>query len=397
MFFSFTLSKSLISISFAGICLIGLLDFFNVKLTLKEKWFSSLFILFYGFIFLSYFNSEDTEEATRKLILKLPILFFPLVLFAVKNIAELTKFRAILALNYAFFVPGFISVYNYLINKQLFDQLILESKPLPIEFGYGIYHIQFSILMAIAVLLGVFLFFETLKKRKLNWIGYGLIFLVICNFIFIHILSARTGLLALYIGLSFFVAQVFTIIQLKQRLILTFFVFLIPIVLFVFSSSLQNRVKNSVEDFKVVWNNANANDYSFAMRVKAWKNGISVIGANFFFGTGIGDADKVLEQNFEKEDASILPQNRRNPHFQTLETWVQSGVFAALMLVCIWVFSFFRFKEKYNWHFLALVSLLFVASCFESILERQVSVIAFSFFIAFVLVKIPKIETHDSH
>ena len=374
-----------------------MLDFFNVKLTLKEKWFSSLFILFYGFIFLSYFNSEDTEEATRKLILKLPILFFPLVLFAVKNIAELTKFRAILALNYAFFVPGFISVYNYLINKQLFDQLILESKPLPIEFGYGIYHIQFSILMAIAVLLGVFLFFETLKKRKLNWIGYGLIFLVICNFIFIHILSARTGLLALYIGLSFFVAQVFTIIQLKQRLILTFFVFLIPIVLFVFSSSLQNRVKNSVEDFKVVWNNANANDYSFAMRVKAWKNGISVIGANFFFGTGIGDADKVLEQNFEKEDASILPQNRRNPHFQTLETWVQSGVFAALMLVCIWVFSFFRFKEKYNWHFLALVSLLFVASCFESILERQVSVIAFSFFIAFVLVKIPKIETHDSH
>jgi hypothetical protein len=165
--FSFSLSPALISISFIGLSIIGILQFKFRKFSKFETAISLLFVLFFLSSAASFLYSQNTEEASRKLILKLPILCFPLVFNALKKSESKHFISMVLIGLYAMYLPAIVSVYNYLSNKTLFDQLILESKPLPIEFGYGIYHIQFSIILAISVVFAVYLLLQ--RKRYFSY------------------------------------------------------------------------------------------------------------------------------------------------------------------------------------------------------------------------------------
>jgi O-antigen ligase len=382
--FSFSLSPALISISFILLSAIGLLQLNLKEFTKFELALSALFVLFFLSSAASFLYSQNTDEASRKLILKLPILCFPLVFNALKK-TESKHFASIVLIGlYAMYLPALVSVYNYISNKTLFDQLILESKPLPIEFGYGIYHIQFSILLAISVVLGVYVLLhrKSWDLSALNKTFIGIISLL--NFIFLHILSARTGLLALYFGLLMIFVPVLIKMPLRNKIISIIAGLLLPILILSASSSLRNRLRNTAADFEVAWSGKDANDYSFAMRVQAWKNATQVIKKNALIGVGIGDADKVLKENFAQMNSSISPANRKNPHFQFLETATQSGLVSACIFLMILAFSLSRNSNK-NSLLASIALLLFLASCFESILERQASVVAFATFIALAL------------
>lgn len=382
--FSFTLSPALISISFILLSAIGLLQLNLKDFTKFEAVLSALFVLYFLSSAISFFYSENTDEASRKLILKLPILCFPLVFNALRKTESKHFPNLILIGLYAMYLPAVVSVYNYISNKTLFDQLILESKPLPIEFGYGIYHIQFSILLALSVVLGVFIL---LHRKAWNLSAFNKTFIGVIsllNFVFIHILSARTGLLALYVGLLMILLPALIKMPLRSKIISVVAGLLLPIVILSLSSSLRNRLSNTAADFEVAWSGKDANDYSFAMRVQAWKNAIQVIKKNPIIGVGIGDADKELQENFALMNSSITAANRKNPHFQFLETATQSGIVSACIFLLILLYSLFG-KSNKNSLLASIVLLLFLASCFESILERQASVVAYSAFIAIAL------------
>lgn len=382
--FSFTLSPALISISFILLSVIGLLQLNLKDFTKFEAVLSALFVLYFLSSAVSFLYSENTDEANRKLILKLPILCFPLVFNALRKTESKHFPNLVLIGLYAMYLPAVVSVYNYISNKTLFDQLILESKPLPIEFGYGIYHIQFSILLALSVVLGVFIL---LHRKAWNLSAFNKTFIGVIsllNFVFLHILSARTGLLALYVGLLMILLPALFKMPLRSKIISVVAGLFLPIVILSLSSSLRNRLSNTAADFEVAWSGKDANDYSFAMRVQAWKNAIQVIKKNPIIGVGIGDADKELQENFALMNSSITAANRKNPHFQFLETATQSGIVSACIFLLILLYSLFG-KSNKNSLLASIVLLLFLASCFESILERQASVVAYSAFIALAL------------
>lgn len=381
--FAYTLSPALLSISLILLCIPGLLMFRHTPLSRSEKLLMLVFVLYYAGSLISLFYSLNQSEAIRKLVLKLPVLFFPLILISMKLCSAEIKSRMTQGFQIAIYIPAVVSVYNYFLNKKLFDQLILESKPLPVEFGYGIYHIQFSILLAASVLIGVYLF---LKRKQFLFSRLSVrvnAILTLLNLIFIHILSARTGLLALYAGLAVLAFTEGSRLNLKLKLAGLIAAFAVPALMLTFSTSLQNRLSNTIEDLKVVWAGKNANDYSFAMRVQAWKNATEVIGKYPASGVGIGDADSVLKQNFAVSNPAIEIHNRKNPHFQFLETAVQSGLITAFLFLAIPFIILFGKKGTALASSIAIMFLL--ASCFESILERQASVIAFATLIAFAL------------
>lgn len=382
LFFGFTLSPAVLSISLIALSVLGIVSFKTSSLNAFEKRICIGMLSFYILMLISAFVSINYDEAFRKLILKLPILVFPLILIALKSLKTNHKHLLILCFSYAVFLPGIVSVYNYVSNKVLFDQLILESKPLPIEFGYGIYHIQFSILLACSIVLNAFAIIQhqtlemTPMQKRLLWL------LGMLNLIILHILSARTGLLACYVGL--FTLMLFKIKLLKPKYrVLTFVIIIcMPVIMFIGSQSFRNRMLNTVEDFKVAWEGKDANDYSFALRVQAWKNAVQIIQSHPIIGVGIGDADNELFQQFAISNPSILEHNRKNPHFQLLETAVQSGILSALILL---ILCLYMGIQKHHLALAALCNLFLIASCFESILERQSSVIGFAFILAFAL------------
>jgi O-antigen ligase len=382
--FSFTLSPGLLSISFALICSVSLIFIGSTQLNKIEKLIFLCFIAFYITAVYSLFYTNNIEHGVQKLVLKLPILFFPLYFIAIKSIRAKTVIYMVLIFLYAMYLPGVVSVYNYFINKELFDQLILESKPLPIEFGYGIYHIQFSILIAASCLLGLFILlkwrlFELTQIEKL-----ACIVLVLVNFICAHILGARTGLLSLYLGISFLALLEFRTLSKKVKIMAVIGALLIPVLVYTLSSSLRNRIQNTLVDLEVAWEGKDANDYSFALRIQAWKNASDVISKHPIWGVGIGDADSVLFNNFNSVNSKIKTENRKNPHFQFLESSVQSGLISGVLYLLIILFAmYYAFKSSSILGAIAL--LLFIASCFESILERQASVLGFTVLIAIAI------------
>lgn len=377
-----TLSPALISIGLGLIALTGIPGFRTLGLNKTEKTISLLSVCFYLSGALSYFYSDNSEEALRKIILKLPLLLLPFIIQAFKKQGEL-KAQLLAIFCYSVYLPGVVSVYNYFSNKTLFDQLILESKPLPVEFGYGIYHIQFSILLAIAIVAGTFYCIEQYKNRK-NLQYQSIAVLTLLNILIIHILSARTGLLGCYAGLLIIAIHTLRKAGRKTFWISISLAIIAPFILFSVSTSLQNRLTNSMQDLKVVMNHANPNDYSFAMRVEAWKNAADVIKKSPLSGVGIGDAEKTLHDNFEQFNPTIEKDNRKNPHFQLLESAVQSGIPAFILLLLLFVYGIVANYRKAPLA-AAIFLLLFLSSCFESILERQASVAAFAVFIGFTL------------
>lgn len=377
-----TLSPALISISLGLIALLGIPGFSALGLSKTERTISLAAVLFYLSGALSYFYSDNSDEALRKILLKLPILLVPFIIQSFKKQAEI-KTQLLIIFCYSVYLPGIVSVYNYLSNKTLFDQLILESKPLPVEFGYGIYHIQFSILLAIAIVAGTYYCINQYSNRR-NINYFSIASLTILNFFIIHILSARTGLLGCYAGLIIIAISTLRNAGRKTFWISVSAAMILPLIVFSLSSSLQNRIKNSVEDLRVVLNQANPNDYSFAMRVEAWKNAVDVIKQAPLSGVGIGDAEKTLHDNFEHFNPSIEKDNRKNPHFQLLESAVQSGIPALILLLFLFIYGI-SVNLRNAPLAAAFFMLLLLSSCFESILERQASVAAFAVFIGWGL------------
>lgn len=307
-------------------------------------------------------------------------MFFPLLIIAFSKLNEKIRLWFVLVFLYAMYLPAVVSVYNYTINKTLFDALILESKPLPIEFGYGIYHIQFSVLLAISVVLGAY---YLLSFRK-NLLHYVLLFLTISNAIMIHVLSARTGLLSMYLGLAIIFVLFIKGFPLKTKAIGIVIVLLLP-VLFVFSSSsLRNRMQNTLKDLEVTTQQKDPNDHSFAMRIAAWQNAADVIKKHPLLGVGIGDVEHELKTNFKNFNPIVVEKNRKNPHNQFLETMVESGFLNGILLLFFAIYLVFYVKNKRQLLLLsALAAVLFSASFFESLLERQATVVAFSLVLAF--------------
>jgi O-antigen ligase len=237
--------------------------------------------------------------------------------------------------------------------------------------------------MALAIVIGIYYCIERyIEKGSLIYKSIAL--LTFFNIIFIHILSARTGLLGCYAGILIIAIYALRKAGKKAFIISLSAGIMVPVIMISLSSSLQNRLSNSISDLQVVIQHADPNDYSCAMRVEAWKNAVNVIKKSPLSGVGIGDAEKVLQDNFEEFNPAIEKDNRKNPHFQMLESAVQSGLPALILLLILFVYGISS-GIKTMPLFAAILTLLFLSSCFESILERQASVAAFAVFIAWGL------------
>lgn len=383
--FGLTLSKSLISIGFIGVVIVGIISFKKYNLSSSEKKIGLVLVISFMLTALSLIFTNNFNTSFDKIILKLPLLLIPFAVFSFKNVTENFRHKMIVVFNYAMFLPAVVSVYNYLINKTLFDDLILQSKPLPVEFGYGLYHIQFSVLLAAAIVLGVIALLQnTIRNNQMTF--WFLLVLVGVNIVSLHVLSARTGLLSLYAAAFVVIYQYFKKIEIKKKVTISALVILLPLLFILFSTSLKNRIFNTYEDLKVTVSGKDANDYSMAMRVAAWYNAFDVIKENPLLGVGVGNVDAVLKENFEEFNPQITPQNRKNPHNQFIETAVESGVLnGVLLLLFFGLLLFLKFDKQTKLSLSAIGILFFTACLFESLLERQSTVVGIVMIVAFIL------------
>ena len=259
------------------------------------------------------------------------------------------------------------SIMNYITHYAFYAQMVLESKPIPLFSK--VYHIEFSILCSVAIL-AMGLWWVRDPKIPYKSAFLATFFLL---FVGLHILSARTGILALWVA-------VFVIgWGQRKRLPWKGVVAGLLVVGLVFGSikGIRNRAINTVQDIQAVLNSENLNNKSFGQRWEGWKVAVYSWQKNPLLGTGPCNFREDFMQAYQELNSHIDPTNQVLPHNQLLQTAVEFGFVGLVFLaVLFWIAFRGNFSNGMSGYAWALFWGIFMAAMFESIAERQAGMLA---------------------
>lgn len=350
---------------------------------IKENKIILLFILLYILHLAGFFYTENTQGYLDDIRIKLPLLLLPVGLTSPSIYNKNTFIRIHVFFIAIVFVTAFITTINYLLDYSNINEMIKRSKPIPV-FG-GINHIYFGLFMAYSVFAALYIHFKykfDKQYQRLWWIA-----IIVLNFIFIHLISSRTGFVTLYAALFSGGIHLFV---LKQKRYLTGLISLILLfVLLIFSVNyikpLQNRYNNTLGDIQVILNNENPNYWSLAQRYEAIIKSIEVFKEQPLTGTGMGDLPDAIEEEYDR-NTYLLPENRMMPHNQFITYLTGMGVFALLLFLIIIIYPLFIQKLRNSPFIIGFWFAMVLALLFESMLQRQAGISFFAFFWVYLFI-----------
>lgn len=375
-----------------GAILLFLSAFFP-PLEWKRNYWALAIILLWLFTLISGLRSDNLAMWGNIVVRQLALVFLPVAMIGGIRLTAVRKVKIDLVWTgmAAFF--ALVSLARYLIHKEAVDLALLESGAIPIWDGVswpwkldalgsskfvqgGVNHIYFSLIQALAILTCWHYWQQT---KKAIWLLLGFVHLIS-----IHWFLARTGLLALYFAVGVvFIYFLFKNGNKKWMIGLILAGLLLPLASYFAFDAVRNKVQNSLEDLEAINGERSINHRSFAMRIEAWKTASALI-KKYPLGVGAGDVKEAMDQQYESDRTMLWPENRIPPHNQYLETALASGIAAALLLNGLLISGMWHSWRKNNVLMLAVFSCLFMALCFESILQTQLGLCIFPFAILFL-------------
>jgi O-antigen ligase len=384
----------------------------------------ALFFLYAG----SLFWTDNIPFALTDLLLKSPLFILPLVIGSQDKLTTrqansilLSFALSILALNLFCTVNAYFS---YLKTNEL-SHFYYHRFTVNMHTAYQAMFTCFSV--------AILIYLRLKDKFIENWVMY---FGVIVQLIFILLLSSRMQILIMMaLTPTYFLLSYYKKKKLYLGIIYTLIVFGLAKGIMSAPSSLNYRYKQTVTHISSIGVDSDNSD----PRKFIWENGLTLIKENWIFGTGIGDVKKVLVDRYalrildnpisaslmdstinsleantslveslknkslssettydyqlnQYAENSLKRRNIRyksfvakgyNFHNQYLQIFGTIGIFGLLLLLYLFVNSFFLFIKKAS--YLPATFLFIVGSSFltESMLERQagVSFIVFFFMI----------------
>ena len=272
---------------------------------------------------------------------------------------------------------------NYIVHYVEFNLLIQQSKP--IEIIGNTNHIYFSVMLALSIFLGLHLLNKEMKIIITTMADKLLLGAIIINIIALHILSARTGLMAFYAALIILLIR-HTIISRRFRTLIGGLcaITIFPILMYLIVPSVKNRVNNTYNDLNRYFSGDYVGYYSISERFETWKEAYKIFLDHKVFGVGYGDLDHFLkvqqkiDYNFSKRDEA-LP----NCHNQYIEILAAHGIIGIVVFLAmiITILKLVKQLPRNNYLILAFATIFIFSFMVESLLERQAGISLFLFFL----------------
>ena len=367
-------SRALISITTVSVFVAALAEFIlnRPRVNFRNLSFICLASIVL-FCVLDGFRAWNTEEWIRTMETKLPVLIFPFSFLIFQEKLEPHFFRqASVVLCLTVTASALASMYNYFVHYEEINQLVLQSKNVPI-IG-GMHHITYSVYCAFASILSAMLAFR--YRWKMMWV------LSAVNFVALHILTARTGLVGFYF--SFLVLGLVYILNHRppKRVLLAgiALILILPVLAFYGIGSFHNRALNTWEDLKVVWHQKDANYQSMGMRVEAAKTAFGIIRKHPLTGVGNSNIKKAMGVQYEANNTNLFLENRILPHNQFIMEATVHGLIGLGVLMLFFLAPLFGYFARQPLLFITLWSLIFFACMFECLFDRQHGILLVSLF-----------------
>ena len=343
------------------------------------------------FIFLiSGLWSADSAHFWQRMQVKLPFLLLPWAVFSGPGVSR-RKMNAYLA----FFIllvtiAAFASLGYYLLHYSEVTEEYLRAKTIRVPFN----HIRFSLMCAFSALAAFHLYRQRfiLLTKNAPRIYLGLaVFLVL----FLHILSVRSGLMALYLGALYTGIRYFYLKKKKKEVLIFLLVTAaIPIVAYLTVPTFHNKIKYMIYDLEQYASGGDISQYSDSRRLTSWEAGIATGNKAPLIGVGYGDFKTEVFDYYSRHYPDYDPKMYIIPHNQLITVYASTGLIGLLFFCFFLLYPVFK-NRHYRYYPLALINIIIWSSFLvESTLEIQIGT---AFYLLFFLLSLKAVSGEMKH
>jgi len=321
----------------------------------------------------SFFWSDDKAYWLRLVQTRLPFLVLPWAFANLPTLSE-RQWKSVLYLLVWFMVGICIAVgVNFLWHFDAIIEGLGRGNPVPVPRS----HVRFSLILATTILSGGWLWQQGFWLWR-NWerkiLAVGVVFL----YIFIHVLSVRSGLFSLYAALFFALVRY---IWLSKKWLAGFAAFSVLVGGLWIASETVPSLKMRIAYMKYDWDRFNTKDdgylYSDAVRWISLQSGYRLWQQNPVLGTGAGD----LLAETKRITAEMYPtyaQEPRLPHNQFLFIMASTGLMG--LIISLLAFLGPIYMGRKNFLFLAFQVMALASFLIECTIENAIGVAWFLFY-----------------
>ena len=323
-------------------------------------------------VLLSAVYSSDVDYTLERLRVKLPFLVLPLAFvslprFSRRELSGLLYFFVLLMV----IACGYVGV-QYLADFEAINAAMGRGKPMPTPSN----HIRFSLSVALAILAGGALVQQRFVWRS-AWERYLLAGSTLFLFVFIHLLSVRSGLLALYLALAYLGAYwIYRSRRWATGAVLVAMLAGLPFAAYHTLPSLRKKIDYARWDWQQYRAGRGA-EYSDSERLLSLRLGWQVAQENLVFGVGAGD----LKDRMRTAYATAGDRPPRMPHNQLLTVLAGTGVLGLLLYLTALLVPLFSKQHYRQPLFLAFHVVIFTSLLMENTLENNFGISLYLFFL----------------
>ena len=334
----------------------------------------SLFVLLLIVPALSFFWSADTGYWLQRTQVRLPFLVLP---WAFANLPVLTarQLRLVLyVLVWALTVICLGALVNFAFHFDAILAGIGRGDPIPVPRS----HIRFSLILATGIVAGGWLWSDGFYWRR-RWERRALGAAVVFLFLFIHILSVRSGIAGLYVVLLFALAW-FVWHTRRWGIGLVALVALLsaPAIAMQTMPSFRMRVHYMIWDWQQYRQNT-GNTYSDAERMISLRAGWQLWQEHPWLGIGAGD----LPTEVQRVVNAQYPQYRnapKLPHNQFLYILTGTGIIGLILSLIAFLMPVTQRRYRHYFLFAAFQVLVFLSFLVEYTIETAIGVAFYLFY-----------------
>lgn len=378
MLLGFIWSRALLSIASIGLAALALFTS-DIKVNFKnwlQNRFAVLCLLLFLVQLLSGFWSENKVEWQRDTVTKLAFVAMPLAMLQTTWFNQKNKTILIAGINAIMLSGVCLSLYKILQTGMSVNQ----DYTLPTTQYND--HIRFGLALVLTLILSSYLLFERLQEKLARGIKVFLIFCSLVFIFYIHYLSARTGLITLY--LAVFLMIWFKLWQKTKigslGLLAVCAVFVVLAINYVPRLNQKYQFMRYEYDVWMSGNKENAHLLSDNNRLISYELAIMGIKDNLWLGVGSGDINDEMIRMYQQVYPTIPEGHRLNiPHNQFLATALTVGVPFAVILLLLLIAPLLVNKKGKTYLVITTLVLLFALQV-EAMLEIQFGIFIYLFY-----------------
>jgi O-antigen ligase len=223
-------------------------------------------------------------------------------------------------------------------------------------------------------------------KKISSALNIVLILIATWFFIFIGILGARAGYLALLsCSVVIFIYQIVATKKWNIVIILISATIILPILMYKYVPSVSQRiseVRNEINQYK---DGGNPSGHSITQRFEYWKIAKHIFVSNPIIGVGTGDINDEYKLYYEIHDTPIKKEFQFRAHNQYFTILSTFGILGFAIFIFAFILPYFKGIQKYSLLPTVFIIITMLSMLTEDTLETQAGATFVSFFFSILL------------